>query len=134
MYDASCWNAADLALLVLNLGAYLPLHGLHVSISFEDGWRLVNVMQVLLTFVKINLSLKIFDSSSFLVQMVRGVFHDFCLFLACYTMVFTTFGILLMVHFDDSNSKSQGLGPLTFIIMSFCILWGEYSFEIEKML
>ena len=64
-------------------GAYLPLYGLHVSISFEDEWRLVNVMQVLLTFVKINLSLKIFDSSSFLVQMVRGVLHDLRLFLAC---------------------------------------------------
>jgi hypothetical protein len=54
-----------------------------VSISFEDEWRLVNVMQVLLTFVKISLSLKIFDSSSFLVQMVRGVLHDLRLFLAC---------------------------------------------------
>jgi len=91
-------------------------------------------MLVVLTLVKINPPLKIFDSSSFLVQIVKGVFHNFRLFLACYTMVFTTFGILLMVHFDDSNSKSQGLGPLTFIIMSFCILWGEYSFEIEKML
>ena len=105
-----------------------------MSISFEDGWRLVTVVLVGLTLVKINPPLKTFDASSFLVQIVKGVFHNFRLFLACYTMVFTTFCILLMVHFDDSNSKSQGLGPLTFIIMSFCILWGEYSFEIEKML
>ena len=76
-------NAADLALLVLYLGTCLPLHCLHVSISFEDGWRLGNVMQVVLTLVKINLSLKIFDSSSFVVQMVRGVFKDPRLFLAC---------------------------------------------------
>jgi hypothetical protein len=41
-----------------------------VSISFEDEWRLVNVMLVGLTLVKINLSLKIFDSFSFLVQIV----------------------------------------------------------------
>ena len=84
----------------------------------------MNVMLVGLTLLKINLSLKIFDSSSFLVQIVQGVFHDFRLFLACYTMVFTTFGVLLMVLFDDSYSKSEGLGPLTFIIMSICILWG----------
>jgi hypothetical protein len=54
-----------------------------VSISFEDGWELVNVMQVVLTLVKINLSLKIFDSSSFVVQKVQGVFKDPRLFLAC---------------------------------------------------
>ena len=65
------------------LDTYLPLHCLHVSISFEDGWGLVNVMQVVLTLVKINLSLKIFDSSSFVVQKVRGVFKDPRLFLAC---------------------------------------------------
>jgi hypothetical protein len=54
-----------------------------VSISFEDEWRLVNVMLVGLTLVKINPPLKIFYSSSFLVQMVRGVLHDLRLFLAC---------------------------------------------------
>ena len=81
-------------------------------------------MLVALTMVNINPPLKIFDSSSFLVQMVQGVFHDFRLFLACYKIVFTTFGVLLMVLFDDSYSKSEGLGPLTFIIMSFCILLG----------
>ena len=68
---------------MLYLGAYLLLHGLHVSISFEDGWRLRNVMLVVLTMVKINPPLKILNSSSFLVQMVRGVLHDLCLFLAC---------------------------------------------------
>ena len=68
---------------MLYLGTYLPLPGLHVSISYEAGWGLGNVMQVVLTLVKINLSLKIFDSSSFVVQKVRGVLHDPRLFLAC---------------------------------------------------
>ena len=70
---------------MLNLGVYLLLHGLHESISFEDGWRLRNVVLVVLTMVKINPPLKTFDSSSFLVQMVLGVLHDLRLFLACYS-------------------------------------------------
>ena len=70
---------------MLNLGAYLPLHCLRESISFEDGWRLRNVMLVVLTMVKINPLLKTFDSFSFLVQMVLGVLHDLHLFLACYS-------------------------------------------------
>ena len=40
-------------------------------------------MLVVLTMVKINPPLKIFDASSFVVQMVRGVFQDPRLFLAC---------------------------------------------------
>ena len=64
-------------------GAYLLLNCQHESISFEDGWRLRKVMLVALTMVNINPPLKIFDSSSFLVQMVLGVLHDLRLFLAC---------------------------------------------------
>ena len=41
-------------------------------------------MLVVLIMVKINPPLKIFDSFSFLVQMVLGVLHDLRLFLACY--------------------------------------------------
>ena len=70
---------------MLNLGVSLLLHGLHESISFEDGWRLRNVMLVVLIMVKINPPLKIFDSFSFLIQMVLGVLHDLRLFLACYS-------------------------------------------------
>jgi hypothetical protein len=77
--------------------------------------------------VKINLSLKIFGASSFVVQMVRGVLHDPRLFLACYPMVDTTFGVLLVVLFDDPHSDCEGVGPLSFIIMTLCILGGRVA-------
>jgi hypothetical protein len=47
-------------------------------------------------------------------------------------MVITTFSIILMVIFDDPNSDSDGLGTVSFIIMSLRIVWGEGSFDIEK--
>ena len=97
---------ADIALIVLYLGAYLPLTYLHEIISLENEWRLVNIMLILLTFVKINQSLKIFDSFSFLVQMVQGVFYDLRLFLAYYIMMITTFAVIFMVIFDDPKSDS----------------------------
>ena len=53
-YLASIWNVADFALIMLYFGAYLPLNYLHEITSFENEWRLVNVMVILLTFVKIN--------------------------------------------------------------------------------
>ena len=117
---------------MLYLSAFLPLHYINDSNSFEDEKRLLNIMLILLTFVKINQSLKIFDSFSILVQMVQGVFYDLRLFLAYYIMVITTFGVIFMVIFDDPNSDSDGLGPFSFIIMSLRIVWGEGSFNIEK--
>ena len=89
-------------------------------------------MLVVLTLGKINPPLKIFDSFSFLVQMVQGVFYDLRLFLAYYIMMITTFAVIFMVIFDDPNSDSKGLGPFSFIIMSLRILWGEGSFEIKN--
>ena len=79
-------------------------------------------MLVVLIMVNINPPLKIFVSFSFLVQMVLGVLHDLRLFLACYPMVDTTFGVLLVVLFDDPHSDSEGLGPLSFIVMTLRIL------------
>jgi hypothetical protein len=96
----------------------------------------VNIVLILLTFVKFNQSLKIFDSFSFLVQMVQAVFYDLGLFLAYYIMVIATFGFILMVIFDDPNSESGGDGglggPFSFIIMSLRMVWGEGSLNIEK--
>jgi hypothetical protein len=104
---------ADLALILLYLGAYLPLSYMHECISFEHEWRIVNIFLILLTFVKFNQSLKIFDSFLFLVQMVQAVFYDICLFLAYYIMVITTFGFILMVIYDDPNSESGGDGGVS---------------------
>jgi hypothetical protein len=117
---------------MLYLCAYLPLNYLHERINFENEWRSVNFILIVMTFVKINQSLKIFESFSFLVQMVQAVFYDLRLFLAYYIMVITTFGFLLMVIFDEPNSDSEGLGAVSYIIMSLRIVWGEGSFDIEK--
>ena len=39
-------------------------------------------------------------------------------------MVVTTFGVLMMVLFDDAYSDGEGLGPLSFIVMTLRILGG----------
>ena len=117
---------------MLYLFAYLPLNYLDDINSFDNEWRLVNFILILMTFVKINQSLMIFDSFSFLVQMIQAVFYDLRIFLAYYIMVIITFGFLLMTIFDEPNSDSDGLGPASFIIMSLRIVWGEGSFDIEK--
>jgi hypothetical protein len=53
-YIASFWNVADLMLIIFYLFAYLPLNYVHDSINFENEWRLVNFILIVMTFVKIN--------------------------------------------------------------------------------
>ena len=47
-------------------------------------------------------------------------------------MVVTTFGVLMMVLFDDPYSDSEGLGPLSFIVMTLRILGGRVASTFEK--
>ena len=47
-------------------------------------------------------------------------------------MVDTTFGVLLVVLFDDPYSDSEGLGPLSFIVMTLRILGGRVASTFEK--
>ena len=47
-------------------------------------------------------------------------------------MVDTTFGVLLVVLFDDPYSNSEGLEPLSFIVMTLRILGGRVASTFEK--
>ena len=47
-------------------------------------------------------------------------------------MVDTTFGVLLVVLFDDPHYDCEGVGPLSFIIMALRILWGRVASAFEK--
>lgn len=95
------------------------------SASFEDQWKYVNIFLLLLTFMKINQSLKIFDRFSFLVQMIQAVFYDLRNFLYYYIMVITTLGFVLMIILNEPYSEKEFPGPLSFIIMSLRMVWGE---------
>ena len=70
-------NVINLALIIG--GRYFGLKGALAALS----GMLAAPLLIVLTLVKINQPLKIFYSSSFQVQMVRGVFLDLHLFLAC---------------------------------------------------
>ena len=49
-------------------------------------------------------------------------------------MVVKTFSVILMVLFDDPYSDSEGLGPLSFIVMTLRILGGRVASTFEKRL
>ena len=46
----------------------------------------------------------------------------------------TTFGVLLVVLLDDPYADGEGLGPLSFIVMTLRILGGRVASTFEKKL
>ena len=58
-YISDLWNLADLILIVLYLGAFIPMKYIgyfmdDISGTHEDVWKAINILIILLTFVKIN--------------------------------------------------------------------------------
>jgi len=64
--------------------------------------------------------------------MIDSVFYDLRYFLAYYLMVMITFGLIFNLFFNAPSEDSVGLGPLSYIIMSLKIVWGEGSFDISN--
>ncbi len=64
--------------------------------------------------------------------MVKSVFLEIRSFLAYYLMVMITFGLIILVVFEDYAKDCFGLGLISYILMSFRIVWGEGSFDISE--
>ncbi len=47
-------------------------------------------------------------------------------------MVMITFGLIFNMLFKNPSDDSLGLGPLSYILMSLKIVWGEGSFDISN--
>ena len=67
-YIKDIWNIADSILIVFYLGGFIPL--MYLGEKYSNSWNVVNLVLVLMTFIKINSYLKIFESFSFLVFMI----------------------------------------------------------------
>jgi len=63
--------------------------------------------------------------------MITRVFKDLKSFLTYYIFVMITFGLLFSVIFEAPASDSEGLGPISYVLMSLRIVWGG-SFEVDK--
>ena len=63
--------------------------------------------------------------------MITRVFKDLKSFLTYYIFVMITFGLLFSVIFEAPASDSEGLGPISYVLMSLRIVWGG-SFEVGK--
>jgi hypothetical protein len=58
-YIVSFWHLADVSLAILYLGFFIPMKYIgylldDVSATYETFWKMINILIIFLTFVKIN--------------------------------------------------------------------------------
>ena len=95
-YFSDSWNYVDIALF-FTFGFELLVNYLVVIPGFEQIKKFLQTIIILLSFIKLNYFLRIFEGFSFLVQMLKGVFSDLKFFLSFFAFVVITFSLILSV-------------------------------------
>lgn len=94
-YFDDAWNLIDFGLIAL----YVPTMALDF---YSVAYLLTTILQcliVILSFLKVNFFLRIYDGFSFLVSMMAGVVKDIKYFLAFFSIILLEFGILFIIIF-----------------------------------
>lgn len=109
-YFKEMWNLFDYSLIVVYFGANI----IEFTAESADGSRflmLAQVFIVILSFLKINFFLRIYDGFSFLVSMMGGVFQDIKYFVAFFMIIIFQFGIIFAILFNaDYDPEYAGVG------------------------
>ena len=130
-YFTDIWNYVDIALfftfLLEVIVNYLDkIHG------FGNIKRFLQTLIILLSFIKLNFFLRIFEGFSFLVSMLRGVFSDLKFFLSFFAFVVITFSLILSVLIPDASKSYPGTSFFAYVIMAFRTSLGDFEIEDYK--
>lgn len=101
-----------------------------VSFLLKDNLYLVKAIQVViivLSFVKLLFYLRIFKQLSFLIQMLLVVFVDMKHFLFFFGIVVTFFSIALSVLLNDDLTNYEGVGPVGYFIVALRQSIGDFD-------
>lgn len=87
---------------------------------------------VILSFIKMNYFLRIFDGFSFLVSMLKGVFNDLRYFLAYFLFVMVTFSLIFIVLIPNASESYEGTSMVSFLIIAFRTSLGDFEIDDYK--
>jgi len=114
--------------VILNIFELIPAS----EVSF-NAIILLDIILVILTFLKVNFFLRIYDGFSFLVSMLSGVFKDIKYFIAFFFIFILQFGIIFMILFSAKHiDEYTGIGTLGYFLMIFRVSSGDFSTDDYK--
>lgn len=92
-YVKDYWNFIDFLLIsTYSIASYLS-----VLRGPSSTLLILNCLLLILTFMKVNFFLRIYDGFSFLVSMLQGVFQDLKYFMGFFLFVLIEFGLLFFL-------------------------------------
>jgi len=122
----------DFSLIV----SYVVLTILEYTLSGPSALTLItlfDIIVVVLTFLKINFFLRIYDGFSFLVSMVSGVFNDISFFLLFFLIFIVEFGVIFIILFrGEAQDGYDGIGTIGYFLMVFRISSGDFAVDNYK--
>jgi hypothetical protein len=102
------------------------------SLTSHDAFKVIKITMIFLCFLKLNFYLQIYDSFSFLVNMLIQVFFDLSYFLAFFGMVVSGFSMLILVMMPTVKDNYEGTGLFAYLVMAFRSSLGDFSLEEYK--
>jgi len=94
---------------------------------------ILEIVLVILIFLKVNFFLRIYDDFSFLVSMMSGVFKDIKYFIIFFVVFIFQFGIIYIILFNATGIEEyEGIGIIGYFLMTFRISSGDFSVDNYK--
>jgi hypothetical protein len=126
-YFSEFWNICDIC-FTLGYGIYVGLIYILDPVSDRAIIATLQCIIILLSFIKLNFFLRIFDSFSFLIQMLASVFlglKNFLIFFAIFIFTFSAFLGVVMQPLDEFKNIEQ----VGFLIVAFRTSVGDFAFD-----
>lgn len=116
------WNKFDM-LLCITYFAYAILSTMFMFAPEEsttpEVMKILDIAVIMLSFCKLTFYLRIYDSMSFLVQMIQSVFYDLRFFLLFFGIFLSFFGLLLLVIIPvPSDYDTLSVSPLAYFLIA----------------
>ena len=127
-YFKDTWNYVDIGLSLAIV--FELLINMLVTIPGSDQLKkLLQTIIILLSFLKLNYFLRIFEGFSFLVSMLRGVFMDLQFFLSFFAFVVITFSLILSVLIPSTSNEYPGTWMFSFLVIAFRTSLGDFEID-----
>ena len=127
-YFNDTWNYVDIALF-FTFGIELLVNYLVVIPGFDKVKKLLQTIIILISFLKLNYFLRLFEGFSFLVSMLRGVFLDLKFFLSFFAFVVITFSLILSVLIPSTSNEYPGTWMFSFLVIAFRTSLGDFEID-----
>ena len=114
--------------VILNVFEFIPPS----EVTF-NAIVLIDIIVVILTFLKVNFFLRVYDGFSFLVSMLSGVFKDIQYFILFFIIFILQFGIIFIILFSGASIEEyNGIGTIGYFLMIFRISSGDFAVDNYK--